>query len=186
MFKKTFLFIAAIFFIKYCSAHGFGGNGLLHPLTGLDHILAMVAVGAWSAQLGGKAIYFVPCSFLIMMVLGGIAGIKIISIDKIEWLIALSIILLGLAICINKKISLPIAGLAVGTFGFSHGYAHGTEIPHASNVLEYIAGFTITTVGLHVIGAVGGLLILEEYNGRKQLRSLGAVTSLIGVYLLLG
>jgi len=184
MFKKIPLFTAFIFLNKYSSAHGFAGNGLLHPLTGLDHILAMIAVGAWSAQLGGKAIYLVPCSFLIMMVLGGIAGIEIISVDKIEWLIALSIILLGLAICINKKISLLIAGLAVGTFGFSHGYAHGTEIPHTSNVWEYIIGFTITTLGLHVIGAVGGLLILEEKNGRRYLRILGAITSFIGVYLL--
>ncbi len=184
MSKKISLFIAFIFLIKYCSAHGFAGNGLFHPLTGLDHILAMIAVGAWSAELGGKAIYLVPCSFLITMVLGGIAGIEIISIDKIEWLIALSIILLGLAICINKKISLLIAGLAVGIFGFSHGYAHGTEIPHTSNVLEYTIGFTITTLGLHVIGAVGGLLILEEKNGRRHLRILGVITSFIGIYLL--
>lgn len=183
MFKKTSLFIAFMFLIKYCSAHGFAGNGLLHPLTGLDHILAMIAVGAWSAQLGGKAIYLVPCSFLIMMVLGGIAGIEIISVNKIEWLIAVSIILLGLAICINKKISLLIAGLAVGTFGFSHGYAHGIDIPHTSNIFEYIIGFTITILGLHVIGAVGGLLILEEKNGCKHLRVLGAITSFIGIYL---
>lgn len=184
MFKKLLLSVAFIFLIKYCSAHGFAGNGLLHPLTGLDHILAMIAVGAWSAQLGGKAIYLVPGSFVIMMVLGGIAGIEMMSFDKIEWLIALSIILLGLAICINKKISVLIAGLAVGTFGFSHGYAHGAEIPHTVNVYEYIIGFTITTVGLHLIGAVGGLLILEEKNGPKQLRILGAITSFVGIYLL--
>lgn len=184
MFKKMSLSIAFIFLIEYCSAHGFAGNGLLHPLTGLDHVLAMIAVGAWSAQLGGKAIFLVPCSFLIMMILGGIPGVEIISIDKIEWLIALSIILLGMAISINKKISTLIAGLAVGIFGFSHGYVHGTEIPHTINVYGYIIGFTITTLGLHVIGAVGGLLILEEQNGRKQLRVLGAITLLIGLYLL--
>lgn len=184
MFKKISIFIAFIFLDKYCLAHGFGGNGLLHPLTGLDHILAMVAVGAWSAQLGGRAIYLVPGSFLIMMFLGGITGIENISVGKIESLIALSVILLGLAICINKKMSLLIAGLAVGIFGFSHGYAHGTELPHTLNVGEYIIGFTITTLGLHVIGAVGGLLILEEKNGRNHLRLLGAVTSFIGVYLL--
>lgn len=70
-------------------------------------------------------------------------------------------------------------------FGFSHGYVHGTDIPHISDVWEYIIGFTITTLGLHVIRAVGGLLILEEKSGRKHLRALGAVTSFIGIYLLL-
>lgn len=72
----------------------------------------------------------------------------------------------------------------MGIFGFSHGYAHGTEIPHTANALKYILGFSITTSGLHIIGAVGGLLILEEKNELKHLRILGAVTSFIGVYLL--
>ena len=185
MFKKLSLFICFLFLLKYCSAHGFGGSGLLHPLTGIDHILAMIAVGAWSAQIGGKGIYLVPSCFLVMMVIGGIAGTEIIAIKNIDWLISFSIILLGLAICIDKKISILIAGLAVGAFGFTHGYAHGTEIPHNLNVYKYIVGFTITTLGLHVIGAVGGLLILEERNGSKQLRILGAITSFVGVYLLL-
>ncbi len=144
----------------------------------------MSAVGAWSAQIGGKGIYLVPSCFLMMMVIGGIAGTEIIAIHNIDWLISFSIILLGLAICIDKKISILIAGLAVGAFGFTHGYAHGSEIPHNLNVYKYIVGFTITTFGLHVIGAVGGLLILEEKNGANILRISGAITSFIGICLL--
>jgi len=185
MHKKVVVFIALLFVNSYCYAHGFGGNGLLHPLTGLDHILAMIAVGAWSAQLGSKALYFVPCSFLAAMFAGGIAGIEIPTFGKIEWIIALSVILLGLAIWINKKISIFIAGIAVGIFGFSHGYAHGIELPHTSNAFNYILGFSFTTVGLHLIGVLGGLLILEETNGYKKLKMLGAITSVIGIYLLI-
>jgi len=184
MRKKKWFLVILILLSKYSLAHGFGTNGLLHPLTGADHILAMVAVGAWSAQMGGKAIYLVPCSFLAMMFLGGITGIEMIAIGKIDWMIALSVILLGLAIYLNKKISLLIASLAVGTFGFCHGYAHGTEIPHAFNAGEYITGFTITTFGLHVIGAVGTLLLLEEKSGPGNLRLLGAVTAFVGACLL--
>lgn len=184
MFKDLSLFICLVFLVECCSAHGFGGSGLLHPLTGIDHILAMVAVGAWSAQIGGRGIYLVPCCFLVMMVIGGVAGTTIIAINNIDWLISFSIILLGLAIFIDKKVSVFIAGLAVGAFGFTHGYAHGAEIPHNLNVYEYIIGFTITTLALHFIGAVGGLLILEERKGPKQLQVLGAITSVVGVYLL--
>lgn len=185
MFKKLFIVSALICSGNYCFAHGFSGNGFMHPLTGMDHILAMVAVGAWSAQLGGKALYLVPGSFLIAMLAGGIAGAEIIPIETIESVIALSVLLLGLAIWINKKVSVLIAGLAVGIFGFSHGYSHGLEMLHTVNALDYIVGFIITTLGLHIIGAIGGLLILEEMNGPKHLRILGAITSFIGVYLLL-
>lgn len=183
MHKKIVVLATLVLVTDYCYAHGFGGNGLLHPLTELDHMLAMIAIGAWSAQLGGKALYYVPCCFLAAMFAGEGAGIELWTIGKIEWLIALSVILLGLAICISKKISILIAGLAVGIFGFSHGYVHGVELPHASNELDYVIGFGITTAGLYLIGAFGGLLILEENNGRKKLKILGAVTSIIGVYL---
>lgn len=118
MYRKIPILTALVFLSNYCFAHGFGGNGFLHPLTGLDHILAMIAVGAWSAQLGDKALYLVPGSFLTAMFAGGIAAVEIISIDKIEWMIALSVILLGLAIWINKKISILIAGLGRGHLWF--------------------------------------------------------------------
>jgi len=181
--KKILLIFLILLCGNACFAHGFAGNGMLHPLTGLDHLLAMIAIGVWSAQLGGKAIYTVPCCFMIMMLVGGIAGIEKISSDKIDILIALSVILLGLAISINKKISLIIAGVAVGLFGFSHGFAHGSEIPPGLNMWEYITGFLITTFGLHVIGAAGALLILEKRKGHTILQILGVCTLITGIFL---
>ena len=185
MHKKLFTLLAFVLSPGSSFAHGFGGSGLLHPLTGIDHILTMVAVGAWSAQLGGRAIYIVPSCFLSMMFLGAVAGINNVTMTNIESMIALSAIFLGLAISIDKKISLPLAGLAVGVFASCHGFSHGSEMPHASNAWEYIIGFLITTLGLHVIGAAGGLLILEKEHGRKHLRFLGGITSVVGTYLLL-
>ncbi|MBS1688496.1 MAG: HupE/UreJ family protein [Bacteroidetes bacterium] len=182
---RKFLFIGFLFFPATLWAHGFGGSGFLHPLTGIDHIIAMVAVGAWSAQLGGKAIYRVPASFLAMMCLGGVVGIQKIPVAYTELSIALSVLLLGLAIAINKKIAWLIAAVAVGLFGFYHGYSHGAEIPNQHKVAEYIVGFLLTTLGLHIAGAVAGLLLLEEKNGEAILRIAGGLGAATGVFLFL-
>lgn len=167
-----------------CWGHGLSGSGLLHPLTGLDHFLAMIAVGAWSAQLGGKALISVPGCFLLAMLLGGVTGLSQLSSPYLDGAIATSVILLGLAITIDKRISWIPAGLAVGLFGFSHGVAHGLEIAQSSTSIGYITGFLVTTAGLHMVGAVGGLLILEDVRGRIHLRVLGTITAIIGIYLL--
>ena len=183
--RKLLLTSVTILSADACFAHGFGGSGFLHPLTGIDHLMAMIAVGAWSAQLGGKAIFRVPASFLIMMCLGGLIGIKNFHIGYIEFGIALSVVLLGAAIAINKKTAWLFAAMAVGLFGFCHGYSHGAEIPQQQHITAYIIGFLVTTLGLHVAGAVGGLLLLEERNGENILRGLGTVTAAIGIFLLL-
>jgi urease accessory protein len=167
-----------------CGAHGFGGSGLLHPLTGLDHALAMVAVGAWSAQLGRRAIYVVPACFVLLMLLGGIAGWAGMSVANPDGLIALSVLLLGLAIAFDRGLSVLPAGVAVGLFGFCHGFAHGTEMPKAGNSAVFIAGFLVTTAGLHLVGAVAALLLLHQSQGKRTLRILGALTAFIGVLLL--
>lgn len=171
--------------VRPCLGHGMGGTGLLHPLTGLDHLLAMLAVGAWSAQLGGRSLYSVPACFAGMMVLGGVAGMIYPFTPYVETAIAISVLLLGLAVSSDQPISWIVASLGVGLFGFSHGFAHGSEMNRTIGVTEYIVGFFITTVGLHLIGALSGLLLLEEIQGRRHLRSLGLATSLIGLYLLL-
>lgn len=167
-----------------CCGHGLSGIGLLHPLTGLDHFVAMVAVGAWSTQLGGKALFGIPSCFLIAMLLGGVLGLNHVASPYLDGAIATLVMLLGLAIAIDKHISWLLAGLAVSVFGLSHGLAHGLEIAQSSTVINYVAGFLITTVGLHCIGAVGGLLILEGTDGRLHLRALGLITVVIGIYLL--
>ena len=182
---RKFLFIGLFLFPATLWGHGFGGSGFLHPLTGIDHLIAMVAVGAWSAQLGGKAIYLVPASFLVMMCLGGLVGIQKIPVGYTEFGIALSVVLLGLAIAINKKIACLIAAMAVGIFGFCHGYSHGVEILYQRKMAEYIIGFMITTLGLHIVGAVSGLLLLEEKNGEAMLRLAGVVGAVVGIFLFL-
>ncbi|MEW4372050.1 HupE/UreJ family protein [Paenibacillus kandeliae] len=170
---------------RTAEAHGFGGSGFLHPLTGIDHLVAMLAVGVWSAQIGGKAIWIVPSCFVLMMMTGGLLGLQTTIPLPIEWLIACSVVLLGAAIWWNRRLSLWIAGCGVAFFGFSHGYAHGLEIPSLVHPTIYIIGFLTTTIGLHVVGATGGLLILEERNGQKILKWLGRMIGCIGICLIL-
>ena len=167
-----------------CVAHGFGGSGLLHPLTGLDHALAMVAVGAWSAQLGGRALYIVPACFMLLMLLGGIAGWASMSMSHVDGSIALSVLLLGLAIAFDRRLSVLLAGAAVGLFGICHGLAHGIEMPKHGNSTVFIAGFLVTTAGLHLVGAVATLLLLNQSQGKRTLRILGALLTFAGVLLL--
>jgi urease accessory protein len=181
--RKVTISAGLIFWCTAAEAHAFGGSGFLHPLTGPDHLLAMVAVGAWSAQLGGKALWRVPLAFLVMMCLGGITGISQFPLSFVEYGIALSVVLMGLAIAINQRPSWLLAAIAVGLFGFCHGYAHGLEIPKQAHSGIFITGFLITTLGLHIVGAAGGLLLIEEKQGFKTLRFLGAATSLAGVVL---
>ncbi len=131
----------------------------------------MLGVGAWSAQLGGKSLYVVPGCFVSMMLLGGLTGLSnaVQYSPYGEFAIALSVVMLGLAIGIDRWTSGLVAGLGVGLFGFSHGFTHGLEMNRTLVSLTYIAGFLVTTLGLHLIGAVGGLLLLENVNGRTHL-----------------
>ncbi|MDQ1236462.1 urease accessory protein [Paenibacillus sp. SORGH_AS306] len=172
------------FYTSIADAHGFGGSGFLHPLTGVDHLVAMLAVGVWSAQIGGKAIYIVPSCFVLMMLLGGLVGLEGWLWSHLEVYIACSVCLLGLAIVWNRQQSVWIASCGVALFGFAHGYAHGLEIPLLLSPAVYITGFLITTIGLHVIGAVGGLLILEEPKGAIRLQGIGIVILIVGLKLI--
>ncbi len=152
------LMVVDLFTSKSPPAHGFVGSGWLHPLTGMDHMLAMLAVGAWSAQLGKRAVFSVPTAFVAAMLLGGTLG---------------------------RRTPLLVAALGVGLFGMCHGYAHGYEIPGMESTWVYALGFLITTACLHLIGAVGGILILERPRGGRWLRFAGAMTATIGCYLLM-
>jgi urease accessory protein len=184
---KNLLFLMAVDLLtsKSPPAHGFVGSGWLHPLTGVDHMLAMIAVGAWSAQLGKHAVLYVPGAFVAAMLLGGVLGFEHFALPGIELGIALSVVLLGSAIALGHRTSLLLATLGVGLFGMCHGYAHGYEIPGLESKWLYASGFLITTASLHLIGAVGGMLILEHARGSRWLRFAGAMTATIGCYLLM-
>lgn len=164
-------------------AHGFGGAGILHPLTGLDHLIAMVAVGAWSAQLGGRAIWWVPSAFLVMMTIGGVVGLVIPISGTVDLYIAGSVVLLGAAIAWERRTFLPLAVLGVGVFGFCHGFSHGLELPVQADSLTYVIGFLLTTATLHILGASGGLLLLESPRGGSVLRWAGLGAFVVGIGL---
>ena len=170
------------------SAHGFGGAGFLHPLTGPDHMLAMIAVGAWSAQLGGPALWAVPTAFVLAMSLGGAVGMSGLAVPLAEPVILASAILLGAAIAIDRRFALPLAAAATALFGFAHGFAHGAELPAQSDIAIYAAGVLVTTAGLHVLGLAGGLLILADPSGRSRLRlsGLGVIALGFGLLVSLG
>ena len=168
-----------------CMAHGFGGSGWIHPLTGVDHMLAMVAVGLWSAQLGGRALAGIPVAFVVAMAIGSAVGLHRYPVEGIEALIAFSVLALGTAIAIRQQLAWPVAATASLAFGLSHGYVHSLEMPDTAS-LEYAAGFLLTTAGLHVAGAAAGLLLLEEAHGQRWLRIGGAVIAAVGGVLLHG
>jgi urease accessory protein len=165
-------------------AGGFA-SGFMHPLTGIDHILAMVAVGIWGAQLGAPAIWALPVAFPLVMSVGGAMGVRGVPLPGVEIGIAVSALLLGLMIFSEARPRLVVAGLLVGFFAIFHGYAHGTELPRAANPLAYGAGFVLATGLLHVSGITMGLTH-RWVLGARVLRLVGGAISLAGLFLLVG
>ncbi|MEP2978880.1 MAG: HupE/UreJ family protein [Lentilitoribacter sp.] len=173
-------------------AHGVDGGfmaGISHPVLGLDHLLAMVAVGIVSAQVAARkfkhAIWSVPACFVIVMVLGGALGMIGIGLTAIELGIVLSVIILGLVIAGGGRINALILFASVALFAVFHGFAHGQEIPELASSGAYIAGFMIGTAGLHLIGVVIGHLSDKVPDGATLLRYSGAIVSGMGFHILL-
>ena len=131
-------------------------GGLTHPVLGLDHFLAMVSVGVVSAQIGGRAIWTVPATFVGVMAVGGVLGLLDVGLTAIEVGIALSVFGLGLAIALDKRLPISIAMTAVGFFAIFHGYAHGAEMPTVAKPATYAAGFLTGTAALHIAGVIIG------------------------------
>jgi urease accessory protein len=165
--------------------HGFA-EGALHPLTGIDHILAMVAVGLFAAQLGGRALWLVPASFVTVMAAAGFAGMSGIALPWTETGIALSIIALGSVIALRASMPVAAAMAMVGFFAVFHGYAHGVEAPDNVSGLLYGAGFVAATAILHAAGIGIGLALgrLEGARGRNLIRIAGSLAAVIGVAML--
>lgn len=159
-------------------AGGFA-SGFLHPLTGLDHVAAMVAVGLWGAYLGAPAMWLLPVIFPMVMAFGGALGVLGVPLPGVEVCIALSGVLLGLAVLLAARPPLWVAGLMVGFFAVFHGHAHGTELPHAANPLTYAVGFVVATGLLHLGGIAFGLLTRWPWGG-AVVRAGGGVIACIG------
>ena len=163
---------------------GFIG-GFLHPVSGWDHVVAMVAVGLWGAFLGPPALWLLPVTFPLVMVVGGVLGILGVPIPAIETGIAVSAIALGLVVVLALRPPLWVAAGPVGVFAIFHGHAHGTELPQAANAAAYSIGFVVATGLLHLCGVAIGLLTRWDW-GKVLVRSAGGVISLAGVGFLAG
>jgi len=157
--------------------------GLEHPVMGLDHVVAMVAVGIWGAQLRAPAIWVLPVTFPLVMSFGGILGGLGVPIPGIEVGIAVSAIVLGAMVAFAARPPLWIAAVIVGVFAIFHGYAHGAELPQSANAISYAVGFVIATGTLHALGILTGL-INKWPAGEKCLRAGGVLIALCGAYFL--
>lgn len=160
-------------------------GGLLHPVLGPDHFLAMVSVGILSAQMGGRAIWTVPATFVAVMALGGLAGWLGLPLTSIEAGIAFSVLALGAAIAAERRIPVVVAMVFVGTFAIFHGYAHGAEMPEVATPVTYALGFISGTAGLHLAGVVIGDISQHYATGKVVLRAAGGLIAAVGAYFLL-
>jgi len=158
-------------------------TGLGHPVSGLDHVLAMIAVGLWGAQLGAPALWLLPVTFPMVMALGGMVGLLGVPLPGVEAGIAASMILLGLAVISELRPPLAAAVVLVGIFGVFHGHAHGTELPPGQSALLYSTGFVVATGCLHAVGIGVGLIHRWPW-GQRLLRAAGAVIAVAGVFFM--
>ena len=164
-------------------AHGFA-----HPISGIDHTLAMVLVGLLAFQLGGRAVWLLPMAFTGLMIVGGILGIAGVNLPMVETGIAVSVIILGASVAFRIKTPTAAATGVVGLFALFHGHAHGAEMPGSVSGLTYAIGFLAATASLHLMGIGTGLLFsqLDQRRGAIITQIAGSVAALAGVGLVLG
>lgn len=176
-------------FADPASAHSesLAGGGLVrgfeHPFGGGDHLLAMLAVGMWGAVLGPPLVWLLPVTFPMLMVFGALAALLGLTLPAIEPGVAASVIVLGAAIALLWRASLPVAMAVVGFFGFLHGFAHGRELPAAALPAAYATGFVLASGLLHGAGiGIGTVRALPR--GDPALRIMGAAIATAGVWML--
>jgi urease accessory protein len=155
-------------------------SGLSHPLSGLDHLLAMLAIGLWAAQQGGRALWAVPAAFVGTMVLGGALALGGMALPQVETGIAASVLVLGLLVATRQRWGVP-AGMAIAAgFALFHGYAHGLEMPQASAPALYALGFVLATAFLHGVGIAASRI------GRHAIQAAGVGIAASGLTMLFG
>jgi urease accessory protein len=177
--------LASLALCGIASAHpGHGSSfmaGMAHPWFGLDHLLAMLAVGAWAFQMGGRAIWLVPATFIGLMVVAAGAGMAGIALPQVEAGIASSVLILGLLIAFAVKIKPAAAAALVALFAIFHGHAHGVEMPALGTAWQYAIGFILATAALHGLG-----LMLAKGVDSRWLRATGAITAASGAWMMVG
>jgi urease accessory protein len=185
-------FLLALLSAVPASAHvmdgplGGFGSGFGHPLAGFDHLLAMLAVGLWGAQMGGRSVWTLPATFPMIMCVGGIIGMTGVLPDQpIEYGIAVSVIVLGGAIAAAWRAPEWAALVLIAAFALMHGYPHGVLAPRASDPAAFTVGFVVSTGVIHVIGiAIGAAL--KPIGGGRLVQGLGAAIALAGFWFLFG
>jgi urease accessory protein len=163
-------------------------RGFGHPMSGLDHIIAMLMVGVFARQLGGRALWLLPIAFVSIMVVGGMLGMAGIEVPFVEIGIALSVVVFGAIVAFEIKAPAATAMGVVGLFAVFHGHAHGAEIPEVGGGVAYAAGFMIATALLNLSGIIAGFLMgkAREHYGSVVVRLAGGLATVAGVAFLVG
>ncbi|MCV6589064.1 MAG: HupE/UreJ family protein [Marinobacterium sp.] len=190
MRKYIFTLLAGLLLpgIAYAHDAALGGGfvaGFSHPVLGFDHLLAMISVGILSAQMGGRAIWTVPLTFVCVMLVGGVLGMQGIPLFSVELGITFSVLALGVALAAEKKAPAMLAMAFVGFFAVFHGHAHGTEMPHLAEPSLYAAGFIVGTASIHITGVLVGYFAHQLEHGAQLLRYIGAAIAGIGFHLMI-
>jgi urease accessory protein len=189
MLRRLFLTVPLLVSATPAFAHvgqhlGFSAaSGLAHPLMGLDHLAAMIAVGLWAAVAGGKRIWIWPAVFVFAMLVGGFIGHAGIELPQVEPAIALSVVVLGALVATGVSAPVPIGAALVAVFAIFHGHAHGAEAP-AESWAGYALGFAAATALLHLVG-IGIGVGLQRSVGALPVRAIGAATAVLGVFILM-
>jgi urease accessory protein len=193
LLRSTLFVMAAASLPSFAFAHTGAGHagigeasgllhGLAHPAGGLDHVSAMLAVGLWAAQMGGRSLWAVPLTFVGVMALGGALPLLGIALPFVEQGIVLSVLVLGVLIAASVRLPLLLASSVVGAFALWQGYAHGIEMPALASGLYYSLGFMLTTALLHFAGVAFGLE-MQRIARNRAVRFAGIGTALFGAYL---
>jgi urease accessory protein len=157
-------------------------SGFLHPLTGPDHLLAMVAVGLWAGLNGGRAVWAWPVAFVGVMLIGGVLGMTGVALPAVESGILASVVVLGLLVLTAARVPVALGAAMVAIFAVLHGHAHGAELPAAASALSYSTGFALATALLHAAGLGLAVLAVREMS-RLLVRGAGGLIAACGVAL---
>ena len=156
--------------------------GVAHPLTGVDHIAVMLAVGLWAALKGGRALWVWPATFVGMMLIGGALGMAHVPLPYVEPAILASVVALGILVMLAIDLPVWAGPLVIGAFAVFHGYAHGSEVAEAVSGAQYMAGFAVATGSLHAFG-IGFALLMNRIHARALVRVAGFGCVLLGLGL---
>ena len=180
----TLFALAPVPALAHAEMGALGGfqSGFVHPIIGVDHLIAMLAVGIWGAQMGGRSVWTLPVTFPLIMAVGAIIGMTGLDLPIVELGIALSVVVLGLVIAFAWRAPEWAALLLIAIFAIFHGYAHGAELPSAVDPASYAVGFVVATGLIHVVGIGVGLALNRPWKGRLS-QVLGGVIALTGITL---